>query len=134
MPKYTFKKPRLMRWNTNAISDHNRSPLEIGHERIESSKRMVNGTMRKYVVADKKTFNVSWEDIPHSTTKTVDGYWGGKAMEDFYLATRGSFTLELTNGDGTIETYTVVFTDFNKTVKKRGTYDFWDVNVSMEEV
>lgn len=133
----SFVKPRLMRWDANAITDHNRSPLSVSNERIEKSNRMANGTLRKYVVADKRTFEVSWEMIPKSTAKTVDGYWGGDAMETFFYATKGAFTLETTDADGTVETFTVMFQgDFGKEIVKRGTtgVDLWNVSVSMVEV
>lgn len=129
-----FAKPRLMRWNTNAITDHNRAPLEISNERIEKKQRMANATMRKYVVADKRTFSTSWEMVPKPTAKTVDGFWGGAAMEAFFYATPGAFTLEITDADGTITNYTVMFSNYDRTIEKRGSVDFWNVSVTMEEV
>lgn len=130
----TFARPRLMRWNNNAITDHNRSALEIAVERIESKQRMANGTMRKYIVADKRTFTVSWEMIPATNAKTVDGFWGGASIENFYNTVPGSFTLELTDGAGAVTTYTVMFSEFSKTIEKRGSVDFWNIDVTLEEV
>lgn len=134
MSAITFLKPRLMRWNNNAITDHNRSELNVTPERIENKQRMANGRMRKYVTADKRTFSCSWDMLPKKTTQTVDGFWGGEAMEDFYNATAGSFTLEITDGDGEVYTYSVMFSDFSKVIKKRGSVDFWQIDVTMEEV
>ena len=130
----TFSKPALIKWSGTAISDHNRQPMGVTFERIESSSRMANGTMRKYVVADKRSFDLSWTELPNLTTKTVDGFWGKNAMETFYKSTVGSFVMSLSYGNGTVETVTVMFTDFSATLGKRGTYDFWDVNVTLEEV
>lgn len=130
----TFLKPRLMRWNTNAITDHNRAELQVTLERIERKNRMANGTMRKFVVVDKRTFTTTWDMLPKLTTQTVDGYWGGEAIESFYNATKGAFTLEVTDGDGDVATYTVMFSDFSKNVQKRGSVDFWNISVTMEEV
>jgi hypothetical protein len=39
------------KWNT--VTDHNRGQFTINHNRIEQSKRMANGTLRKFFVADK---------------------------------------------------------------------------------
>ena len=130
----TFIKPRLMRWNNNAITDHNRSSLAMSVERIEKATRMANGTMRKYVIADKTSFTVSWDELPNVTQYTVDGFWGGRAMETFYRTTPGSFVLEITEGDSTVKTFNVMFTDFSYSIVKRGRYDTWTVNVTMEEV
>jgi hypothetical protein len=95
---------------------------------------MANGTSRKYVIADKRTFTVSWDMLPSSNTKTVDGFYGGAQILAFYNATPGAFTLELTTGAGVATSYTVMFTDFSYDVVKRGAVDFWNVSVTMEEV
>jgi len=128
-----FKKPRLMRWDNNAITDHNRSPLSISVERIEKKSRMAGGTLRKYVIADKRTFTCNWTMLPKKSTQAVDGYWAGEAIENFYNLKADSFTLELTDGDGSVDTFTVMFSDFSKEITKRGSVDFWQISVTMEE-
>ncbi|AXH68755.1 minor tail protein [Streptomyces phage Comrade] len=130
----TMPRPRLMRWNGNAITDHNRAQLSIDVERLEKKQRMANGTLRKYIVADKRNFSTSWSMLPKLSTQTVDGFWGAEAIEQFYNTVTGSFSLELTDGDGEVYDYTVMFADFSKSVTKRGSVDFWEVSVSLEEV
>lgn len=130
----TFVKPQLMTWNNNKISDHNRAALDVTVERIEDMKRMANGTMRKYVIADKRTFSTSWDNFPHNAMHTVDGFWGKNEMENFYNTTPGPFTLVLTYGDGTTGTYTVMLTKWDASIEKRGAYDFWKVDVELTEV
>ena len=130
----TFVKPRLMRWNGNAITDHNRAQLTIDVERIEKKQRMANGTLRKYIIADKRTFSTSWSMLPKLTSQTVDGFWGADDIESFYNTVTGSFSLELSDADTETNTYTVMFSDFSKSVMKRGSVDFWEVNVTLEEV
>lgn len=130
----TFALPALMKWNENKISDHNRAPVTVNLDRIEEKTRMANGTMRKFVIADKRTFATSWTDLPEVAAKTVDGFWGKREIETFYNATAGAFTLHLTMGDGSVETYTVMFSKFDAEISKRGAFDFWKVSVEMEEV
>lgn len=129
-----FAKPQLMTWNTNKISDHNRSELGISVERIEEATRMANGTMRKYIIADKRSFSVSWEGLPQSKDFTVDGFWGKNEIENWYNSTPGAFTLKLFFGDGTDKTYTVMMTAYSASLSKRGAYDFWSVEVELTEV
>jgi hypothetical protein len=129
-----FEKPQLMTWNNNKITDHNRSELSVDVERIEEKARMANGTMRKYIVADKRTFSCSWDDLPHSKDFTVDGFWGKREIEKFYNDFAGGFTLRIYNGDGKVDTFTVMMSDFSAELSKRGAYDFWSVSVEMEEV
>src|SRR5574339_595042 len=99
----TFTRPRLMRWNGNAVTDHNRQAMSIEVERIEKKQRMANGTLRKYIVADKRTFATSWTMLPKLSSQTVDGFWGADAIEQFYNTVTGTFSLELSDGDA--ETY-----------------------------
>jgi hypothetical protein len=95
---------------------------------------MANGTMRKFVIADKRTFTTSWADVPEVAAKTVDGFWGKREIETFYNGHAGVFTLTLNMGDGVVETYSVMFSKFSAEISKRGAFDFWKVDVEMEEV
>ncbi|QWT29931.1 minor tail protein [Streptomyces phage TunaTartare] len=130
----TFTRPRLMRWNGNAVTDHNRQAMSIDVERIEKKQRMANGTLRKYIVADKRTFGTSWTMLPKLSTQTVDGFWGADDIEQFYNTVTGTFSLELSDGDAETNTYNVMFADFSKTISKRGSVDFWEISVTLEEV
>jgi hypothetical protein len=46
------------------LSDDNREPINFSTERIEERKRMVNGRMRSYHIADKVSISVSWNNLP----------------------------------------------------------------------
>lgn len=129
-----FLKPQLMTWSGNKITDHNRSELQIGVERIENRSRMADATSRSYVIADKRTFSVSWTTVPATAAHTVDNFWGAREMENFYDVAN-IFTLSVTEGDRSVTNYTVYFSSFSSTlVKRAGKYDWWDVSVEMTEV
>jgi hypothetical protein len=55
-------------------------------------------------------------------------------MTAFYESTFGEFDLEITYGNGTTETFSVMFSDFSSGISKRGLYDFWEVSATMEQV
>lgn len=133
-----YKSNVLMRWNGSYVTDHNRSPLTASVERIENKQRMASGTLRKYVVAKKRTWSCSWDMLPHSNTSlgmpTVDGRMAGQDIKNFYDSTNGPFQLDIYYGDGTFETAFVMFSDFSHEIQKRGKVDFWNISVSMEEV
>ena len=129
-----FAKAAAVKFGSNYVTDHNRSDLSIDWERIEKATRMANGAMRKYVIADKRSFDLSWDDLPHSATYTVDLKWGANEMKTFYLATPGAFNMIITYGDATTETVSVMFTKFNCALKKRGRYDMYSVSLSLVEV
>jgi hypothetical protein len=100
------------------LSDDNRSFLDFGSIRIEKRERMVNGRMRSYHIADKKTLSLGWNLLPSrafsgtpnfnsvtglsditnsgqpgtaDTSYTTDGGAGGVEILDWYNNHKGSF-------------------------------------------
>jgi|SRR6478735_8647577 len=123
----------MLKLNGNDLTEHNRKELSVDIDRIETSDRMANGALRKYVIADKKKWSVSWDMCPNDATKTVDGKWGGSDMLNFYNTTPGVFTLVVKSGQGVTETYSAVITEFSYNVIKRSNHDAWDISMSIEE-
>lgn len=68
------------------ITDHNRSSISYAPELIESSNRMANGKLRKYVIAKKEKFSTDWKYVPSKTSECVDGNYGAAWLESFYNA------------------------------------------------
>jgi hypothetical protein len=104
---------------------------------------MANGSLRKYFVADKKQFEVSWTMLPGTRGYTVDGQWGALDLIEFYNSTegQGTFSIRLNFAkSGTsqessgYEEYTVSCTSFSATLLKRGEVPFYNVSMSMEQV
>lgn len=94
------------------LSDHNRNSIDIVPERIEQKRRMVNGTLRSYHIADKLTISTSWNLLPSrsfaerpdfnqstglstmtgtSQEFTADGGAGGVEMLSWYQDHTGPF-------------------------------------------
>lgn len=94
------------------LSDHNRGEIQFGTERIQSRKRMINGSMRSYHIADKINISVSWQMLPSRSYKqnpdfdpdtgkspdhntiyeyTVDGGAGGVEILNWYENHSGPF-------------------------------------------
>lgn len=128
----------------NKVTEHNRSQFDMTPNRIETTKRMANGTLRKYYIADKHTFSLSWDMLPSYRTLTVDGAWGAEDLRSFYHSTegQGSFRIRVNIAkDGSnqessgYEEYTVVFSGTPTfTVVKRGIQPHWNVSITLEEV
>lgn len=123
------------------ITDHSRSPLAVSVERFERADRMVDATMRRYSVAKKRSWSTSWEMLPSTnlggtgSISTVDGGYAGEDIESFHDDHDGAFQMQLRGGDGTVETVTVMITDFTKEVVKRGpNVDFWSLSITLTEV
>ena len=127
----------------NKVTEHNRSALDLGTERIEKIVRTSNGTLRKNHIADKKKFQLSWEMLPSYRTLTVDGGWGAEDLRSFYSGDEGkqSFNIRVnlakTGSDQSVsgfESYNVIISSCNFTVVKRGIQPHWNVSLSLDEV
>jgi hypothetical protein len=132
----TLARPTDPEYTSRKLSDHNRSPISLSFEKIENKERMANGTLRKFVVATKRTIKVSWEDLPRDDTQTADGFWGANSIKDFYDSDGNSaFWVTINYGDGTNTQVQVMFTDFNIKLSKRGIYtDLYNIDFGLEEV
>lgn len=68
------------------LSDHNRSELSFTAQRIENRKRMINGGMRSYHIADKLNISWSWDFLPsRSFSKDPQFNSSGSAMAIDYV-------------------------------------------------
>lgn len=147
-----------------SITDHNREPIQVQTEIIESQSRMANGTMRKYVVAKKRKISVSWKYVPSKTSESADGFNAAAWLESFYQSNAGvpiyikvvaselasdsaagslpsgTFTTAQTAlNSGSNETgakrYTVFMTDFSKTIINRTKLsDYVDMSIEFTEI
>lgn len=131
MAALTFQQPQLLQLGEWRFTDHNRAELQITPEQIENANRMVDGTMRKQVIAVKRTFTVSWENLPGPQWATVDGFFGADDIINFYNSNVSvSVNLTLQYGqqlhddadttDLLTEVVPVFFTDCTRSIIKRG--------------
>ena len=63
------------------LSDHNRSEIKVESDRIENRKRMINGTMRSYHVADKIKYSWNWSMIPSRGFSSEPTFTAGGALQ-----------------------------------------------------
>lgn len=63
------------------ISDHNRSEASFSTDRLGVNKRMINGQMRSYHIADKLNLPMNWTDIPSRAYSTLEGHNAWAAYE-----------------------------------------------------
>ena len=66
------------------LSDHNRSALDFGNERIEQRERMINGRMRSYYIDDKLSLSTSWDSLP-SRSFAQKQNWSSDSREAYIL-------------------------------------------------
>lgn len=125
----------IVKFGSNKLTDHNRDAVSISWDKIEYKKRMANGTLRRFVVADKRKIKISWTNLPKADNQTVDHFWGALSIIDFYQSTPGAFTITLTYGDNSTEDLSVMFDSFNHKISKRSKYtDLYDIDLTLEEV
>lgn len=74
------------------LSDDNRDNLDFKSIRIEKRERMINGRMRSYHIADKKSISVSWSMLPSRAFSTSPEFKLATGVSDKFIS--GSPTLE----------------------------------------
>lgn len=133
----------IMEWSDNGgsvwnrITDHGRSPLSISVDRIETKQRMANGALRRYVVAKKRSWSASWENLSSktSTLLPVESGKPGEWMEQWHNNHDAEFLMRLRDGGANVEIVTVMISDFSKEVVKRTpSFDLWSLDITLEEV
>jgi hypothetical protein len=136
------------------LTDHNREPIDIATELIETQSRMANGTMRKYVVAQKNNISCSWKYVPSKQSECVDGFYSAAWLESFYKSNAGlpiylkvvSSGLNADSGFGAVpsgtfvtaqnrsKTYNVFMNSFTKTIINRTSLsDYVDMSIEFVE-
>lgn len=138
------------------LTDHNRQAIDISPELIETSNRMANGKLRKYVVAKKNRISTSWTFLPTKTAEAVDENYGAGWIESFYNANVGlpmyirliSSVLSSDPAQGSYpnefnfqssmygkKVYSVYITNFSKNIIKRTTVsDYVDITIEFTEI
>lgn len=127
---------------TGTLTEHGRSTLDLSAERIGSTERMLNGTMRSAFVAKKYSISVSWSDLPSADTALADysaGAKGGRWIKDFYDTDASQNEVLVTlQYDGYDLSLNMLITSFSYEVQKRttnpGYYDLVAVSLSLEEI
>jgi hypothetical protein len=139
------------------LSDHNRQPMQVTYNLIESTDRMANGTLRKFIVARKFVITADWKDFPTLDSNVVDAASGGKGaawIKAFYegnsfnpvyvklmYALEGAVTNSVPDGNyldsqnTSGQVYTAFMTSFTYTVtKRRQGYDYVDLKIEFTEI
>ena len=137
------------------LTDHNRQPIKIVPEIIESSKRMANGLLRKYVIAKKHKTTSSWQLTTSLASNAVDGNYGGGWIKAFYEANvfnpiyvKLIYASETIPSSGVVPTesthtsaftsstvYNVFMTQFDYEIVKRNlSYDLVNINIEFTEI
>lgn len=147
--------------NWYSLTDHNREPIQVTNQLIEQSNRMANGQMRKYVIANKRTFSTSWKDLSSNPLNVVDygkqqypvvssswlaAFYAANVAIPVYIKfthstetvpTIGNVPSDLTYSSSTtgVETIKCYITKFSVTTKKRmKAWDYVDMDIEFQEI
>lgn len=132
------------------LTDHNRGELGVTFNEVGSEVTTVDGTLRGHVIARKPEYSLTWNLVPSDAGATVDGYWGGQEMLDFYNDCLSEFTVYVYNRDYADkkwldsypdDTFIAKFSAFSYSIVKRNVRlnsttlcDFWNVSLSFKRV
>ena len=143
----SWKTNPIMEWSFDGgvtwvrVPDHGRSPLSTSVERLGNTNRTGAGRLRRYTVAKKRSWSLSWENLPDKNVSFLaNGTGGADWLESMFNTYDKAFQMRIRKGSDAgaalvAENYTVVFNEFSKEVVKRGiSFDLLSVDVSLEEV
>jgi len=139
-----FPAKSILKLNGDYASDHSRSPLSVSFEQIENANRTVKGDLRVYEIAKKHMLSTSWGLLPSRDEFTVDGYMGGLSLYNLYMR-GGEIRVEVwTDREAEkIKPHATLdmrgrISAFNYEIVKRNLggvfYDFWNVDIQLEEI
>lgn len=139
MTTITLPKGSLITLNGIVLSEHGRSTFDITPNDIKYDNRTVTGTMRRYFVASKGTYNVSWTMLPALDSQTLDGKAGRNTLKSLYDNNMGtSITLQYyevnSSNNQTFVSKTVFIESYSETLVKRWGMQLWDTKLSLVEV
>lgn len=134
MRRLLFAKPTALIFEGEYVSDHNREPISVDYERIETRERTSRGFLRTYFRADKARISTQWDELPETRGDTVDGGMGAKDLEKFYLDHPGLFNVRVAFDVGDYQDLQMAFESFNITLNSRRGTNLYSVQIGLEEV
>lgn len=121
--------------STYTLSDQDRSPLTEAYEVIENTRRTAKGQRRRYFIAQKRTFSLSWSRLPGQTANTVDGGIGADPMKTMFDSETDTVTLRIKDRSGSNTDVSVHIVDFERELIYRYSDDhYYSVSITFEEV
>ncbi len=101
-------------------------------ERIVRQKRLASGKLVRDVVAVKRSFSFSYENLPGLDVNVADSGIGRNSLRDLFDE-GGSYSLLVPQEVGGFESVTVYFDGYKEKRKKVTPYYQWDVNFTLVE-
>lgn len=134
----TLPKGSLVNLATKDLSEHNRQAFEVPLDDLKTDARTANGFMRRYYVASKRKFTLSWNMLPALDGQTVDGKAGRNTIRGIHDTNIG-ITLTLIYGEvdssnnPSAITVTVFIDSYSETLVKRYERQFWNISMTLVE-
>lgn len=126
--------PNLIKIDDVELTDQGRTFDEKRDERkVENTT--ARGTIKKYIIAEKKTWDISWTMLPQYAYDTYDGYGARDSIRALALS-GNTVTLRVRNEYDEEFVYTAWIQDYSEKLVRR---DFianiflYDVSISLQE-
>lgn len=117
------------------LSTINRT-FEVALTKIVKEHRLASGTLKRDLIAHKRTFTLTWKTLAAADDDVADGGFGADSLEALAMVV-GGLTFRRPNVDGTTTDYGVFVTpgDFKQTMalKRANGKQYYDVSMILEE-
>jgi len=129
-----FAGPALVRLNDTDLTDQGRTFDEDRDERAVENTT-ANGTIKKYIIAEKRTWNFGWSMLPQNASDTYDEKGARDTIKALAMV-GNTVTLRVRNSYGEEYIYTVWIESYSEKLVRR---DFisniflYDISLSLKE-
>lgn len=129
----SFIYPNLVSLGGQELTDEGRKPLSETRDERSVIVELASGRKRKFIKSVVRSWDITWENVPMDSSKTVDGK--GARNELRSLAQSGSpLTFVYKDGFNAPETYTVFVEDYSEQVTfRRGDGSRYSITLRVEE-
>jgi hypothetical protein len=129
-----FAGPALVRLNDTDLTDQGRTFDEKRDERAVENVT-ANGTIKKYIIAEKREWDLAWSMLPQNASDTYDEKGARDTIKALAMV-GNTVTLRVRDSYGEENIYTVWIQDYSEKIVRR---DFvsniflYDVSISLKE-
>lgn len=129
----TFSLPNLIKLNGTELTDESRQPLQESRDERSVTIELATGKKRKFIKSIARKWDINWENVADSASRTVDGFAGRDEIRA--LAQSGAtMTLVIQDGRNPDETYTVFVDSYDEELlMRRSGFYRYKVSLSLEE-
>ena len=129
-----FSLPAHVSLDGNEFTDESREPVQVSLDERSSTVELASGKIKKYVKYKAYKFDISWTNMPESSSTSIDGKRARNELKALVIG-QDEITLVLDDGINDPATYTCLIENYTEQiVLRRPTMIRWSCTLSLVEI